>query len=268
MTKKEYSPEILETLKKLRLMDDTFMACVFEDNIEAVTLVLHILLERDDLTVKAMTVQKWYTNLLGHSVRLDVVAEDTTGKLYDIEVQRASEGANPRRARYHSSMLDTRLLAKGEDYPTLKDSYVIFITEKDVLEEGRSLYHVERAVRESGKSFDDGSHIIYVNGEYDNKQDPVGRLMHDFRCEKAEDMNYSILAERVHYLKEQEGGQAAMCQVIEELNRKAAQEAAKRERERVALNLLERGLFSDDEIAEISLLTLEEVKALNTQRSA
>ena len=244
----------------MRLFNDAFMSRVFEDNIEAVTLVLHILLERDDLTVKAMTVQKWYTNLLGHSVRLDVVAEDTTGKLYDIEVQRASEGANPRRARYHSSMLGPRLLEKGKDYPALKDSYVIFITERDVLEEGSSLYHVERTVRESGKSFDDGSHIIYVNGEYDNKQDPVGRLMHDFRCVKAEDMNYSILAERVHYLKEQEGGQAAMCQAIEELNRKTAIN--------IAYRLLERGILSDEEIAEICGLTVEEVKALNTLRTA
>lgn len=241
-------------------MDDTLMAYAFENNIEAVTLVLRILMERDDLTVKSVTVQKWYTNPLGHSVRFDVEAEDTNGKPYDIEVQRASEGANPQRARYHSSMLDTRLLAKGEDYPTLKDSYVIFITEKDVLNKGCSLYHIERTVKESGQSFGDGSHIIYVNGAYEDDTDPVGRLMHDFRCVKAEDMNYSILAERVRYLKEEEGGQAAMCQAIEELNRKTAQ--------RTASILLTYGVLSYEKIAEACGLTVDEVKALDAQRTA
>ena len=132
MAKKPYSPEILETLEKLRLMDDTLMTCAFENNLEAVTLVLHILLEREDLVVKSVTVQKQYTNLLGHSTCLDVLAEDANGKPYDIEVQRSDTGANARRARYHSSMLDSRLLAKGEEYSSLKDSYVIFITENDI----------------------------------------------------------------------------------------------------------------------------------------
>ena len=31
---------------------------------------------------------------------------DSTGKKYDIEVQRSDNGADPYRARYHSSMLD------------------------------------------------------------------------------------------------------------------------------------------------------------------
>ena len=257
---KPIDPKILSVIQKMRLFDDTFMSCVFEDNIEGVTLLLHILLERDDLIVKQVTAQKKYTNLLGHSVWLDIVAEDKSGKLYDIEVQRSSEGANPRRARYHSSMLDSRLLAKREDYAALEDSYVIFITESDVLAEGRSLYHINRLITESGKLFNDGSHIIYVNGAYDNNEDPVGRLMHDFRCTDANEMYHSLLAERVRYLKEDEGGQNTMCALIEDL--------VKQDRERIALELLELGLLSDEKIAEISLLTLEEVKALNAQRTA
>ena len=37
-------------------------------------------------------------------------------------------------------------------------------------------------VEETGTYFGDGSHIIYVNGSYKDDSDPVGRLMHDFRC--------------------------------------------------------------------------------------
>ena len=46
--------------------------------------------------------------------------------------------------------------------------------------------------KEIGADFVDGSHIIYVNGSYKNDSDPVGKLMHDFRCTNPEDMFYSI----------------------------------------------------------------------------
>ena len=50
--------------------------------------------------------------------------------------------------------------------------------------------------------FDDGAHIIYVNGEYRNVEDPVGSLMHDFNCKEAKDIVNPLLAEEVRYLKE------------------------------------------------------------------
>ena len=268
MSKKQYDPKIVATLEKLRLMDDTLMAYAFEDNTEAGTLLLRILIGRDDLIAEEVRTQREYTNLLGHTVRLDVVARDGEGKLYNIEVQRSDEGANPRRARYHSSMLDSRLLEKNRDYATLKDSYVIFITENDVFRNGLPLYHYERIRLEGGEPLNDGSHIIYVNGAYRNDDDPVGKLMHDFRCGNADEMIFPILAERVRYLKEDEGGQDFMCQVIEELNRKTAQETARKERETFAVKLLALDILSDNEIAELSNLSLEDVKALSAQRSA
>lgn len=283
-TNKRIDPKILAVIQKLRLFDDPFMTCVFEDNIEGVTLMLHILLERDDLIVRQVTTQRKYTNLLGHSVWLDIVAEDKDGKLYDIEVQRGSEGANPRRARYHSSMLDSRLLAKGEDYAALKDSYVIFITESDVFRKGLPLYHFERTMQEGGEPFGDGSRIIYVNGAYENNDDPVGKLMHDFRCRDAAEMLHPILAERVRYLKEDEGGKNSMGDSVQDLLKELAQEWAKdlakelaeekakelaEERaEETALTLLGFGLLSYEKIAEASRLTVEKVKALDAQRTA
>ena len=46
----------------------------------------------------------------GRSIELDIYAEDKEGKIYDIEVQRADSGADVHRARFHSSMLDTKML--------------------------------------------------------------------------------------------------------------------------------------------------------------
>ena len=48
------------------------------------------------------------------SVCLDVYAEDGAGNRYNIEIQQASEGADPRRPRFHGGMMDTRALKAGQ----------------------------------------------------------------------------------------------------------------------------------------------------------
>ena len=165
-----------------------------------------------DLKVIEVVTEQEYKNAMvgGRSIRIDIYAKDAEDKVYDIEVQRASEGANPRRARFHSSMIDSRMLKEGQDFKEIHDSYVIFITEDDVLGIGYSLYHIDRTIQENGNNFGDGSHIIYVNGSYENDTDPVGRLMHDFRCENAEDMFYQPLAKSVRHFKETQGGKKTM----------------------------------------------------------
>ena len=65
-------------------------------------------------------------------------------------------------------------------------------------------------------SFEDGSHIIYVNGSYENDGDPIGRLMHDFRCKEADNMFYEELQDSVRHFKETEGGRSQMCKAMEE----------------------------------------------------
>ena len=138
-----------------------------------------------------------------------------------MEVQRADKGADPHRARFHSSILDTRMLKETQDFRELRDSYVIFITENDVMKHGLPMYHADRVIKELNQDLKDGSHIIYVNGAYKNDTDPVGKLMHDFRCRSAVDMFDSELAEPVRYYKETEGGQYTMCKAMEERIHKA-----------------------------------------------
>lgn len=50
----------------------------------------------------------------------------------DIEVQGNSAGAHIRRARYHSSMVDSKMLDEGQEFRQLKDSYIIFIYKLDI----------------------------------------------------------------------------------------------------------------------------------------
>lgn len=62
--------------------------------------------------------------------------------------------------------------------------------------EGQAVYHIDRYVRETGQPFEDGSHIIYVNGSYKGENE-IARLMEDFHQKDPENMHYSALAEGV-----------------------------------------------------------------------
>ena len=207
--------QYLETLKKFRLMDDDFMAVIFED-ISCMEFLLRIILSRDDLVVKTVRPQYEIKNLGGRSVRLDIFAEDQEGKTYNIEVQRKDSGAVQKRARYNSSLIDAHITDPGDDYNQLGEVYVIFITEHDVLKAGRPIYHIERTIEETGEKFNDGSHIIYVNSLIQDETE-LGKLMHDFFCTNPDDMNYKILSERVRYFKESERGVKTMCKMMQEL---------------------------------------------------
>lgn len=272
--------ETLKAIETLSLLDDDLMTLVFDRNIEATELLLSVILQRSDLKVLEVIAQREYKNPLpdGRSLILDIYASDDAGKVYDIEVQRASAGADVHRARFHSSMIDMKMLKAGQEFKEIHDSYVIFITASDVMGAGCSLYHVRRVIEETGTYFGDGSHIVYVNASYKDDDDPVGKLMHDFRCLSPADMFYPELAKQVKYFKKTEGGQKIMGQVFEELAKKCAKEWAKEMAEEMAKEMAEvkkveekkasarrmiiRGKMTLEEIAEDTDLSLEEVREL------
>ena len=246
--------EDLERLRGFRPIDDTFMRGLFKDNIPLAELVLRIIVGKSDLTLVKCETQADLKRVTGaRSVCLDAYATDNTGKKYDIEIQRADNGADPHRARYHSSALDVENLDEKQEYRELPDSYVIFITENDYYKAGEPVYVIQNMNLTLGQPFGDGAHILYVNGQYRGDSD-IGRLMHDFNCTKAEDMNFELMAERTRYLKENPKGVGAMCKVMEELRVESFTEG--REEGRVeqakatALKMSQKGM-SIDEISEL-----------------
>ena len=262
--------EDLRHIQSLRLLDDDFMNKVFEDKACA-EFLLQIILERTDLTVQKVHSQHNLKNLQGRSVRLDILATDEAGRVYNIEVQRSDKGAGAKRARYNSSLIDANITEPGDNYENLNETYVIFITEHDVLKAGQPIYHIDRMIQETSASFGDGSHILYVNAQIKDNT-ALGQLMHDFACTKAEEMHYPILAKRVRYFKEEQEGVATMSRIFEEIKREAAQEAARKTaREKsiqVARRMLMMGKYSYEEISAISDLTMDEVKALDEGKPA
>lgn len=248
--------ELAEKIKDFRLMDDDFMSKVFEDDRECIEFLLHIIMERDDLKVTDVRTQYSIKNLSGRSVRLDIYAVDITGKKYNIEVQRDDKGAGAKRARYNSSILDANSLVQGSDFNDLPESYVIFITEKDVIGANCPLYHIDRFIKETGQSFHDEAHIIYVNGAY-RDESPTVKLMHDFSCKNPDDMYFKILADKTRYFKEEKKGVSDMSKIVEDL--------ITDEKKEIALKMLRDGKMGKEEIVKYVGLTLEEVEALEEE---
>ena len=216
---------LLSKIARFRLFDDDFMSKVFEDDIEAT---------------------------------------DKDGKLYDIEVQRADEGASETRARFYSAVLDANSLLLGQGFDELPETYVIFITEHDVLRGGFPIYHINRKIEETGMTFCDKSHILYVNGQY-RGDDAIGRLMHDFSCADPDDMNSSVLAGRTRYLKNDDKGVRQMSIVMEELVNEILAEEKREQAEEFAISLLKSGKLTNEEIAKTFNLPEERVRELAEQ---
>ena len=254
--------EDLQRLRGFRLLDDDFLTKCFEGNTASMELVLQIVLEKPDLKVLDVRTQVFVENLLNRSVRLDILATDSTGAKLNVEIQRSDKGAGRKRARYNSSMMDANLLKKGEDFDQLPETWVIFITENDVMAKGLPLYPVERCFLETGKKFEDGSHILYVNGAY-RGDTPIGKLMHDFSCTDAADMYYGTLADRVRFFKESKEGIEIMCRAMEDMRNQTLKEGMIN----VAKKMLEDGSITLEKIAEFVGLSVDEVKKIKAEKN-
>lgn len=78
-------------------------------------------MDDEKLQVMECVVQKDFKNLQGRSVCMDCVIRDTRIRRYDVEIQQDKEGASPKRARYHSSLMDMSLLEPGQGFEELPE---------------------------------------------------------------------------------------------------------------------------------------------------
>ena len=246
----------------LTLFDDDLMSRVFDKNIEATELLLRIILERKIKVISVIGQEEMKSAAVGgRNITLDVHALDENGEKMDIEVQGNSEGAHIRRARYHSSVLDSRMLKEGQEFKEIKDSYVIFIYKRDKFQEGLPLYHIDRYVRETGKLFEDGSHIIYVNGNYKG-DDEIGYLMQDFHQTDPDNMHYKELSQGVRHFKEVEEGRDTMCEAVQEYAKEYANEYANEKQAANVKNLMESASFTMERALDSLKIQGEEREAI------
>ena len=237
LTDNERMKEIKDRIDRFRPIDDTFLSLMIQNNKEVAEYILQVIMEMEDLKVLEVHSQDSVSNIFGRSARFDILAKDNKGKLYNIEIQRTNAGAIRKRARFNSSILDQKGIDTGENYDKLNETYIIFITENDVLKGALPIYHIERTILETKELFNDEEHIIYVNSSYTTLKTNLGRLMHDFYCNKADDMLCLPIKEATKKLKETKEGNKQMCEIAEELISKGKAEAIAEDKEAVILML-------------------------------
>ena len=143
--KQQESDRVRRIIDDLTLFDDDMMSLVFDKNIPATQLLIRIILKRD-IIVKSVKGQEEFKNPIvgGRDITLDIHAIDIDGEEIDIEVQGNYEGSHVRRARFHSAMLDSRMLRESDVFKSLKDYYVIFIYKKKKKKKGLPIYSADR----------------------------------------------------------------------------------------------------------------------------
>ena len=273
---KEYSriERAQDFIRHARLMDDSFFELCFRSNPKYIEAVLNEIFKQLGIPlvkVNSIESQERFLTVENRNACLDAVATDVNSNLINIEVQRAKKRSLFRRARYHSSLMDTNNLTSGEDFAQLPDTYVIFILDYDLRKQELPAYQVKRAFLEDHSDFDDGTRFIFVNGNY-RGDDPIGNLMNDFHAEGAEQMKNAMLKERVEFFKETEEGQKEMEGIeakIAKRERAAGRAEGKAEGKaegiaEVAKNMLKFG-ESLGKVVALTGLTLEQVQ--NIQRS-
>ena len=205
-----------EAIRLMALADDTFFNAVCKLFPKVAEFILRLIMEIPDLVVKKVETQSDERSMINRSIELDILAEDSSGKLYDIELENSDSRAIPERARYHSAVLDSNRLEKAKRFEELPETYIIFITKGDPLGTGLQLCHVERVIMEQKKLFNDREHIIYASMKYADET-PLGQMLHDFLCTNPQEMLCEELAKAADYLKNDDKGVSEMCEVMEKL---------------------------------------------------
>ena len=207
----------LDVIETYRPMDDVFMRNIFRESPELVEMVLRIIIDKPDLQVIRSETQADLIRITGsRGLCLDVYATDDAGKKYDVEVQKESSDMKSERARYHASAMDVENSWHGMTFDQLPDTYVIFISEKDYFGRKQPVYAIRRTVDDDNSLFNDGSNILYVNGEY-RDDTMIGKLMHDFNCCNPKDMLIPELSKRTEYLKTNKKEVEHMCKQLKEM---------------------------------------------------
>ena len=138
---------------------------------------------------------------------------DLAGINFEIEVQGKDGEASPERAFYNLAMLKTNMLEKKRTYSDLRKAVAIFITEHDVIGDGKPLYTAEFRVKGTGKTLGVDALILYVNNEIKDPKTKLERLMHDLSCADPDKMYSKLLAARTKHFKNTEKGRSIMSTV-------------------------------------------------------
>ena len=96
-------------------------------------------------------------------------------------------------------MLTAKESNPRDRFEDVSELYVVYISEFDFLEGGRTIYHIEKRIRETEQVVDDGLHEIFVNTVVDDGTD-IAELMACFTQKMVDNPKFPEFSSEVHRL--------------------------------------------------------------------
>ena len=208
-----------EQVRNFRPIDDTFFE-VLADDVGVCQEMLRIILEDEKLIVKDVIVQSSERNLYGRSVRLDALCILGNGKKCNVEVQRSNKDHHLKRVRFNASVITVRDSQTDDKFEETIDLIVVYISEFDIFKRGRVIYHVDSVIRETQEKVDDGLERVFVNTAVKDGT-TISEYMDCFLQKEIDNAKFPKLTNRVHYLKHEEGGVNAVCEIMKKYSDEA-----------------------------------------------
>ena len=160
--------------------------------------------------------------------------------------------------RYNTSCITANITNPGTKFELVPNVIRIFISKSDMFKSGKTVYHIDRTVRETGTVTDNGLQEIYVNTKIDDGSD-IAELMRIYKEQSVFDFKkFPKTSNRKGQFIRHEGGKRKMCELVENYAREVAEEEAKA----MAKRLLERGVDFDIVCQSVKILSKEELLSI------
>jgi hypothetical protein len=165
--------------------------------------ILRVILDDDALVVCDVIVQDSERNIYGRSVRLDALCILGTGERTNIEVQRSDNDNHLKRARFNAASITVKDSNPGDRFENVVDVCIVYISQFDLFKRNKTLYHVDKVLRETGEMVDDGLSEVFVNTKV-NDGSTVAELMECFLQKEVNNPKFPKLSNRMKILKSTE----------------------------------------------------------------
>ncbi len=211
---KAKNQDIMSLIESMTLFHSPMIKVVFGHR-ECVNEIIDIILGRH-IHIDEHHVEHYMSNIKGREAQFDIYVKSEKMRI-NVEIQRKEKGANPKRGRLNLSLIDTQEIKKSSEYEEVPESYIVFMCEGDYFKKGLPIYHLKLTNKETKEEVDIGQEMIYVNGDYQDEETVLGRLIHDFHCIDPNEMYSEVFKKWVKYYKEERKGVTEMCEICEQL---------------------------------------------------
>ena len=257
--------ESMEVIRNSCLLDDFAFQRGLEGYNDGAEYLIQKILGRNDIRVEKVEAQHRIRNLYGHDAVLDILATDEKGKKINIEMQRIRGNAESIliRMQFYMSLVFSSSLGKNKSYNEAKETIIIFIVDKDIINENMPVYKYTYR-DEKGKIMKHSLCTLVVanlacNGKMDEE---LGTIYKDIAERDYGSMKNEMMKSIIRRVKGSEIIMGETYSKFDEIMEKYAAISRQEEKEQIVKNLISMGVLSDNDIALATGMPVTEVSKI------